>query len=86
MSKLLKAVCECKNMKEDDLIIVEQEEFFEVIKGIKWWAWIIHLTLMLVTGFFWVAVMFGWYFFKERKYQCMQCERYLEKSNIRGGV
>ena len=72
---MVKAVCECKNMSENDLIVAVKRERFYFIE--KWGIliWIMVAVLTLLTGGFWLLFVLGYHFedILKPKYYCNQC-------------
>ena len=46
---MVKAVCECKNMSEDDLVIAVQRERFAFVDQWTLWIWIAVFVVTLLT-------------------------------------
>ena len=73
----IKAVCECKNMSEDDLIVAVQHDRFYFLDEWSTLTWILVVILTLMTGGFWLLGIAGYHFndIVRPKYYCSQCDR-----------
>ena len=82
---MVKAVCECKNMSEDDLIIAVQRERFAFIDEWTLWIWLAVAVLTLLTGGFWLVFIGGWHFddIFRPKYYCNQCDAVISPKQFR---
>ena len=82
---MIQAVCECKNMSETDLVIALKDEPFSFIGKWSLWTWIAVFILTLLTGGFWLAVIFGVHLkdIVKPKYRCNQCGRDIDPQQFR---
>lgn len=73
----IQAICECKDMSENDLIIAVKDEPFSFIDKWNLWIWIAVLIFTLLTSGFWLAVILGAHLkdIVKPKYRCNQCGR-----------
>ncbi len=73
---MVKAVCECKNMSEDDLVVAVQKERFAFLDTWSFWIWVGVVVLTLLTGGFWLLVAMGYHLGEivSPKYYCSQCD------------
>lgn len=72
---MIKAVCKCKNMSEDDLVVAVRRERFYFIEEWGVLIWIMVALLTFLTGGFWLLFIVGYHYediFKP-KYYCNQC-------------
>ena len=81
----MKAVCNCKNNSENDLVIVIRKErlsFFEKWSGGDWFGfWI----LALLTGGVWFLFVFGYYsgYILDPPSACQFCDEEIPNENLR---
>ena len=82
---MVKAVCECKNMSEDDLVIAVQRERFAFIDEWTLWIWLAVAVLTLLTGGFWLVFIVGYHFddIFRPKYYCNQCDTVISPKQFR---
>jgi len=82
---MVKAVCECKNMSEDDLVIAVQRERFAFVDQWTPWIWIAAIGLTLLTGGFWLLVIAGYHFddILRPKYYCNHCDATIPPKQFR---
>ena len=82
---MVKAVCECKNMSEDDLVVAVQRERFGFIDEWTLWIWIMVAILTLLTGGFWLLFIAGYHFgdILKPKYHCNQCDAVIPSKQFR---
>ena len=82
---MVKAVCECKNMSEDDLVIAVQRERFAFIDNWTLWIWFAVVVLTLLTGGFWLVFIVGYHFddIFRPKYYCNQCDAIISPKQFR---
>ncbi len=82
---MVKAVCECKNMSEDDLVIAVQRERFAFIDGWSGWIWVAVVVLALLTGGFWLLGIIGFHFddIFRPKFHCNQCDTIIVSRQFR---
>ena len=80
----IKAVCECREFSEDELVVGVRQSWGTNIGGGLWW--VIHLVLVLLTVGGWLSILILWLFFKyffSPTYQCQYCEEQIPKQNHR---
>ena len=73
---MVKAVCTCKNMSEDDLVVAVKAERFAFVDRWKSWTWVLVIVFTFLTGGFWLLFIVGCHFedvFRP-KYHCSQCD------------
>ncbi len=82
---IIKAVCECKNMYEDDLIVAVQQDRFKFLDEWSIMIWIGVVIMTLLTGGFWLIGIVGYHFndIFRPQYYCSQCERLVVASQFR---
>ena len=82
---MVKAVCECKNMSEDDLVVAVQRERFGFISEWTLWIWIVVTILSLLTGGFWLLFIVGYHYadILKPKYHCNQCNAEIPSKQFR---
>lgn len=82
---MIKAVCSCKNMSEDDLVVAVQEDRFAFLDTWGFWIWAAVIILTLMTGGFWLLVIAGYHFDKivRPKYRCSQCDEVVTPKQFR---
>ena len=82
---MVKAVCECKNDSEDDLVVAVQKNRFSFINDWSIWVWIGVVLMAMLTGGFWLLVIVGYHFSDifDPKYYCSQCERLVTSKQFR---
>ncbi len=73
---MVKAVCECKNMSEDDLVVAVRRERFYFIEEWGILIWIMVAILTLLTGGFWLLFIAGYHYadLLKPKYYCNLCD------------
>lgn len=81
--KTVKAVCNCKNFNENDLVIAVKEKPAE-----RWGCllWSINSFLVLITWGSWFTVLGGYYifgYFLLPTYLCQFCNSEIEKNQFR---
>ncbi len=83
--QIVKAVCECKKMSEDDLVVAVQRERFSFINKWSIWTWVGVVLLTLLTGGFWLLIIAGYHLndLIRPQYYCSQCERLIPPSQFR---
>jgi hypothetical protein len=82
---MVKAVCKCKDMSEDDLAVAIKEERFAFIQKWGFWTWVFVIMLTLLTGGIWLLFI-AIYYFKDilnPKYICNQCSRSVSPNQFR---
>jgi len=72
---MVKALCKCKNMSEDDLIVAVRRERFYFIEDWGILIWIMVVILTLFTGGFWLLFVAGYHYkdILKPEYYCNQC-------------
>jgi len=82
---MVKAVCECKNNSEDDLVVAIQKDRFFFINDWSIWIWLGITFIVIVTGGFWLFVIVGYHFSDifNPQYYCSQCERLVASKQFR---
>ncbi len=82
---MVKAVCECKDMSETDLIVAVQNERFGFIDIWGFWTWASVFILTLLTGGFWLFFVAGYHFndIVRPKYYCNQCNAVIPPKQFR---
>ncbi len=73
---MVKAVCECKDFSEDDLVVAIQRRRFAFLDTWGFWIWLGVFILILMTGGFWIVVVLVYHFDEiiRPKYYCSQCD------------
>ncbi len=81
----IKAVCECKNMSEEDLIVAVQRDRFRFLDEWSILTWIGVVIMMLITGGIWLIVVMVYHFndIFRPKYYCSQCEQLVSPKQFR---
>ena len=82
---MVKAICECKKLSEDDFVVAVQEGRFSFMEEWSIWIWIGVVLLTLLTGGFWILVILIYHYkdIANPKYYCSQCEREIEPKQFR---
>lgn len=82
---IIKAICECKNMSETDLVIAVKDEPFSFIGKWSLWIWIGASILTLLTGGLWLGIILGVHLMDivNPKYRCNQCGRNIAPQQFR---
>ncbi len=82
---MVKAVCECKNMSETDLVVAVQQERFGFIDKWGFLIWVAVFVLTLLTGGFWLVFIIGYHFddIVKPKYYCNQCNAVIQPKQFR---
>ncbi len=82
---MVKAVCECKNMSEDDLVVAVRRERFSFIDDWGVLIWIMVAILTLLTGGFWLLFIAGYHFgdILKPKYHCNLCDAVIPSKQFR---
>jgi hypothetical protein len=72
---MVKAICECKDMSESDLVVAVKRERFHFVEEWGILTWIMVVILTLLTGGFWLLFIAGYHFedILNPKYYCSQC-------------
>ena len=73
----IKAVCECKNMSEEDQVVAVQRDRFKFLDDWSVLIWIGVVIMTLITGGFWLIGILTYHFndILRPQYYCSQCER-----------
>jgi len=73
----IKAVCECRNMSEDDLVVAVQRDRFKFLDDWSVLIWIGVVIMVFVTGGFWLVGILAYHFndIFRPQYYCSQCEQ-----------
>ena len=73
---MIKAICACKNMSEDNFVLAVKRERFAFLDEWGFWIWAMVVILALLTGGFWLLFIVGYHFedIFRRKYHCNQCD------------
>jgi len=82
---MIKAVCTCKDMSEDDLVVAVRDERFAFLDKWKLGIWVMVVVLTFLTGGFWMLFIVGYHFediFKP-KYHCSQCDVVIQPKQFR---
>ena len=82
---IIKAVCECKNMSEDNPVVAVQSERFSFIDKWGLLLWILVFILTLLTGGFWLLFIVGYHFddIFRPKFYCNQCNAVIYPNQFR---
>ena len=81
----IKAVCECKNLSEDHLVISVKKERFDFIDGWGIFKWLLVLLLSILTAGVWILVILVWKSGEivNPKYYCSQCKNRIPENQFR---
>ncbi len=73
----IKAVCECRNMSEDNLIVAVQRDRFKFLDNWTILIWVGVVLMTLLTGGFWLVGIVSYHFndIFRPLYYCSQFER-----------
>ena len=82
---MVKAVCECKNMSEDDLVVAVSRERFYFIEEWGVLIWVMVFILTLLTGGFWLLFIVGYHYgdILKPKYHCNLCDAEIPSKQFR---
>ena len=82
---MVKAVCECQNMSEDNLIVAVQQERFNFINQWGFWIWLVVIVFTILTGGFWLLFIAGYHFddIVRPEYYCNQCDALIYTKQFR---
>lgn len=82
---MIKAVCACKMLNEDDLVVG-----VPIKRAIAKWGpgmWIVQLLIIIFTAGSWLSILIPYeivkYFLDGKKYQCQFCGQVIDKRNFR---
>ena len=79
----IKAVCQCKELSENEQVLAIRKYPLE-----DWgfWSWSINVSLLIMTGGGWAPFLIGWVlggYFLTPTYKCQFCGKKIEKENYR---
>ena len=81
----IKAICECKDFSEDDLVLAVKRTRFQWLT--EWGVFKVLLTgfLILVTVGIWLVVVLSWKLDEiiRPDYNCQFCDQILDKKQVR---
>ena len=81
----IKAICECKDFSEDDLVLAVKRTRFQWLT--EWGVFKTLLTgvLILGTGGIWLCVVLGWKASEiiSPNYNCQFCNQIIDKQHFR---
>ena len=80
MSDTIKAVCECKELSETELVVGIEISPFNSWGG---WTWLFHILMIIITGTFWIFFIIGYYISKGSHYEWQFCGKTIEPINHR---
>lgn len=82
---MIKAVCECKKISENDLIVAVQRERFSFLDAWSGWTWVGVVILTLLTGGFWLLAVIGFHFndILKPEFRCNQCNAIIVPKQFR---
>ena len=82
---MVKSVCACKNMSEDDLVVAVKRERFAFLDEWGFWIWMMMVIFTLLTGGFWLLFIVGYHFedIFRPKYHCSQCDEVIPPKQFR---
>ena len=80
MSDTIKAVCECKELSETELVVGVEVGPFSSWGG---WTWIFNILMTIITGTLWLIFVFIWCVTKGCHYECQLCEKTIPSINYR---
>lgn len=82
---MVKAVCNCKNISENDLVVAVKRERFYFLEEWSSLIWIMVVILALLTGGFWLLFIAAYHYkdILEPKYYCNQCDAVIPLKQFR---
>ncbi len=80
---IIKAVCQCKDFSEEELVVGIREKLLENWSG---WNWFFAILLVIISAGAILPFMLGWIvggYYAFPVYRCQFCNRKIEKKDYR---
>ena len=81
----IRAVCKCKDYSENELVLAVKRTSFQFITEWGFFTILFVITLTILTGGLWLAVILGWKLDEiiGNNYSCQFCNTKIDKKNFR---
>ena len=83
---IVKAICDCKDRSEDDLVLAIKQGRFSWFNDWGFFKIMVTLILLLATDGIWIFFVLGWKLshIVDPPFLCQFCDSKIEKEQLRG--